>query len=177
MRKLLLRLSRAIDKVNRLTGKTAAWAIVLAILVSALNALSRRLLGITSNAWLELQWYLFGAVFMMCAAWALQDNQHVRIDILSSKLTTRGREIVELAGHLLFLFPFAALMLWLSTQFVWKAVLSGEMSPNAGGLPLWPAKALVFLGFLQLALQWVSEVIKSAARLRDLPRQARGEGR
>jgi TRAP-type mannitol/chloroaromatic compound transport system permease small subunit len=167
MKDLLLKLSRAIDTFNLWTGKIAAWAIVLAILVSALNAMSRRFFGVTSNAWLEVQWYLFGITFMLCVAWALQDNEHVRIDVLSSRFSKRTREIVEMVGHLLFLFPFAAIMLWLSAQFAWKALLAGEMSPNSGGLPLWPAKAVVFLGFLQLALQWVSEVIKSANHLSD----------
>lgn len=168
METILLRSSRAIDNLNRGIGKIAAWAIVLAILVSALNALSRHLLGITSNAWLEVQWYLFGAVFMLCAAWAMQDNEHVRIDVMSSRFSPRTREIIDMLGHLLFLFPFVALMLWLSAQFFWKAILSGEMSPNEGGLLLWPAKGLIFIGFVQLALQWFSEVVKSAFRLRGL---------
>lgn len=169
MTNFLLRSSRAIDYLNRGIGKAASWAIVMAILVSALNALSRHLFGVTSNAWLELQWYLFGAVFMLCASWAMQDNEHVRIDVFSSRFSPRTREIIEMAGHLLFLFPFVALMLWLSTQFFLKTLASGEMSPNQGGLPLWPAKALIFIGFLQLTLQWVSEVIKTGFRLRDLP--------
>jgi TRAP-type mannitol/chloroaromatic compound transport system permease small subunit len=169
MRRHLSRLCWVIDYFNRGIGKAASWAIVLAILVSALNALSRHLLGVTSNAWLELQWYLFGAVFMLCAAWAMQDNEHVRIDVMSARFSPRTREIVEMAGHLLFLFPFVALMLWLSTQFFWRTLVSGEMSPNQGGLPLWPAKGLIFFGFFQLALQWLSEVIKTSLRLRDVP--------
>jgi TRAP-type mannitol/chloroaromatic compound transport system permease small subunit len=169
MSRSLHRLSRAIDHFNRGIGKAASWAIVMAILVSALNALSRHLFGVTSNAWLEMQWYLFGAVFMLCAAWAMQDNEHVRIDVLSSRFSPRTREIVEMVGHLLFLFPFVALMLWLSAQFFLRTFLSGEMSPNQGGLPLWPAKALIFIGFAQLSLQWLSEVIKTGLRLRDLP--------
>lgn len=168
MENFLLRSSRAIDYLNRWIGKAAAWAIVVAILVSALNALSRHILGVTSNGWLELQWYLFGAVFMLCAAWTLQDNEHVRIDVLSARYSRRTREIVDLFGHVFFMFPFVALMLWLSAQFFWKAILSGEASPNQGGLLMWPAKGLIFFGFLQLCLQWLSEVIKGAFRLRDL---------
>lgn len=175
MEGFLLRLSRSIDYLNRWIGKVAAWAIVLAILVSALNALSRHLLGMTSNAWLELQWYLFGAVFMLCAAWTMQDNAHVRIDVLSSRFSNTTREIVDMFGHLFFLFPFVALMLWLSAPFFWKAMMSGEMSPNDGGLLLWPAKGLVFIGFAQLALQWLSEVIKGGYRLRDLFGPAHGK--
>jgi TRAP-type mannitol/chloroaromatic compound transport system permease small subunit len=166
MEDFLLRLSRTIDYFNRWIGKAAAWAIVVAIVVSALNALSRHLFGITSNAWLEVQWYLFGAVFMLCAAWTMQDNEHVRIDVLSARFSRRTRDIIDLIGHMLFLLPFVALMVWLSTQYFWKAVLSQEMSPNEGGLPLWPAKGLIFIGFVQLALQWLSEVIKSVSRLR-----------
>jgi TRAP-type mannitol/chloroaromatic compound transport system permease small subunit len=171
MVRILLRLTDAIDSFNRWIGKAAAWAIVIAILVSALNALSRHLLGITSNAWLELQWYLFGAVFMLCAAWAMQENEHVRIDVVSSRLGRRAREIIDMFGHLFFLFPFVALMLWLSVPFFLKAVASREMSPNDGGLLLWPAKGLILLGFAQLGLQWLSEVIKSGFRLRKMSSQ------
>lgn len=167
MKHKFLHVSKVIDGVNRAIGKTAAWAIVVAILVSALNALSRRLFGVTSNAWLELQWYLFGAVFMLCAAWVMQENQHVRIDVLNANLSRRTRDFIDIAGHVLFLFPFVILMLWFSTHFAWKSVFSGEASPNAGGLPLWPAKILVLLGFAQLALQWLSELIKSLFRLYD----------
>lgn len=172
MKVALMQLSQSIDWLNRLIGKAAAWAIVAAILVSSMNALSRRLFGVTSNTWLELQWYLFGAVFMLCASWALQGNEHVRIDVISSKLSERTRAWIDMLGHLLFMFPFVALMVWLSTQFFWKSWLSGEMSPNQGGLPLWPAKGLVLLGFAQLCLQWLSEVIKDGYRLAALS----GEG-
>ncbi|WP_333869813.1 TRAP transporter small permease subunit [Cypionkella sp.] len=173
MKNFLLRLSRAIDDVNRWIGKAAAWAIVVDILVSTLNALSRHMFGITSNGWLELQWYLFGAVFMLCGAWTLQDNEHVRIDVLSSRFSKRTREIIDIFGHLFFLFPFVAVMIWLSASYFWKAFLSGDASPNEGGLLLWPAKGLIFLGFLQLGLQWLSELIKGAFRLRDLYAPAR----
>lgn len=174
METILHRLSRAIDVLNRWIGKTAAWAIMLAILVSAINALSRHILGITSNAWLEVQWYLFGAVFMLCAAWTLQDNEHVRIDVLSSRFSPKTREIIDMIGHLIFLLPFVALMIWLSSQFFWKSILSGEMSPNEGGLLLWPAKGLIFFGFVQLGLQWLSEVIKSSYRLLGMSKSTTG---
>lgn len=165
---IFLTLSRTIDRCNQWIGKAAAWAIVVAILVSAMNALSRHLMGVTSNAWLELQWYLFGAVFMLCASWTMQDNEHVRIDVLSSQFSKKTREIVDMFGHLFFLFPFVALMLWLSVPFFLKAFISREMSPNDGGLLLWPAKCLILVGFAQLALQWFSEVIKSGFRIKDL---------
>lgn len=168
MRQIIIKISRTIDCTNRIIGKSASWAIVVAILISASNALSRRFFGITSNAWLELQWYLFGAVFMLCVAWVLQENEHVRIDVLSSNLSERSRVIIDIVGHVFFLFPFVAVMLWLSTQFLWNALLSGELSPNEGGLPLWPAKTLIFVGFAQLALQWMSELVKSVVSLRTV---------
>lgn len=159
----LIKLSRVIDSINERIGKVAAWAIVVAILVSAVNAIIRRVFGVSSNAWLELQWYLFGAVFMLCAAWTLKANEHIRIDIVSSKLTKRGRDRIDLMGHLFFLFPFVALMLWLSVPYFEKSYASGEVSSNAGGLLIWPAKGMILLGFISLAFQWLSELIKRVA--------------
>ncbi|KLK94821.1 C4-dicarboxylate ABC transporter [Microvirga vignae] len=159
----LIKLSRVIDSINERIGKVAAWAIVVAIVVSAVNAIIRRIFGVSSNAWLELQWYLFGAVFMLCAAWTLRANEHIRIDIISSRLTKRGRDRIDLMGHLLFLFPFVALMLWLSVPYFEKSYASGEVSSNAGGLLIWPAKGLILLGFISLAFQWLSELIKRVA--------------
>jgi TRAP-type mannitol/chloroaromatic compound transport system permease small subunit len=162
----LLRLSRIIDSINERVGKFAAWAIVVAILVSAINAIIRRIFGVSSNAWLELQWYLFGATFMLCAAWTLKANEHIRIDIISNKLTKRGRDRIDLTGHLLFLFPFVALMLYLSVPYFLRSYESGEVSSNAGGLLIWPAKGLILLGFISLGFQWLSELIKRAAIMR-----------
>jgi TRAP-type mannitol/chloroaromatic compound transport system permease small subunit len=159
----LIKLSRVIDSINERIGKVAAWAIVVAILVSAINAIIRRIFGVSSNAWLELQWYLFGAVFMLCAAWTLKANEHIRIDIISSKLTKRGRDRIDLMGHLLFLFPFVALMLWLSVPYFEKSYASGEVSSNAGGLLIWPAKGMILLGFISMTFQWLSELIKRVA--------------
>ena len=159
----LLGLSRVIDSINERIGKVAAWAIVVAILVSAINAIIRRIFGVSSNAWLELQWYLFGAVFMLCAAWTLKANEHIRIDIISNKLTKRGRDTIDLIGHLFFLFPFVALMLYLCFPYFFNSYRSGEVSSNAGGLLIWPAKGLILLGFISLAFQWLSELIKRVA--------------
>jgi TRAP-type mannitol/chloroaromatic compound transport system permease small subunit len=159
----LIGLSRAIDSFNVRIGKVAAWAIVIAILVSAINAIIRRIFGVSSNAWLELQWYLFGAVFMLCAAWTLRVNEHIRIDIISSRLSKRGRDRIDLIGHLFFLFPFVALMLYLSFPYFINSYRSGEVSSNAGGLLIWPAKGLILLGFISLAFQWLSELIKRIA--------------
>ena len=152
--------------MNVRVGKTAAWAIVIAVLVSAINAFIRRIFGVSSNAWLELQWYLFGATFMLCAAWTLRVNEHIRIDIISNKLTKRGRDRIDLTGHLLFLFPFVALMLYLSVPYFLRSYESGEVSSNAGGLLIWPAKGLILLGFISLGLQWLSELIKRTAIMR-----------
>ena len=163
-----LALSRLIDAVNEKLGKIVAWAIVVAVLVSSGNAVARRVFGTSSNAWLELQWYLFGAVFMLAAAWTLRNNEHIRIDIVSSRLSKRGRNRIDVLGHLLFLIPFVALMIYLAVPFVTNSVASGEMSPNPGGLPIWPAKALVLAGFVTLALQALSELIKRIAIMKGL---------
>ena len=162
----LLRLSRTIDALTMRVGKLAAWAILAAVVVSAVNAFVRKAFGTSSNAWLELQWYLFGAVFMLCAAWTLKDNEHIRIDIVSNRLSKRSRDRIDVFGHLFFLFPFVALMLALSAPFFWHAYLSGERSASAGGLILWPAKGLILCGFALLGLQGVSELIKRVAILR-----------
>ncbi len=162
----LLNLSRGIDTLNERIGKIVAWAIVVAILVSAINALIRRIFGVSSNGWLELQWYLFGAVFMLCASWTLKVNEHIRIDILSSRLSKRGRDYIDLFGHMFFLFPFVALMLYLSVPYFERSFRSGEVSSNAGGLLIWPAKGMILLGFILLAMQWLSELIKRVAIIR-----------
>jgi TRAP-type mannitol/chloroaromatic compound transport system permease small subunit len=159
----LLRLSRTIDWANERLGKTVAWAILVAILVSAVNAIIRRIFGVSSNAWLELQWYLFGAVFMLCAAWTLRMNEHIRIDIISSRLSKRGRDRIDLFGHIFFLFPFVALLLWLCVPYFIGSYRSGEVSSNAGGLLIWPAKGLILLGFISMFFQWLSELIKRVA--------------
>ena len=164
----LLRFSRFIDALNTRIGKIAAWAILVAVVVSAVNAFVRKAFGTSSNAWLELQWYLFGAVFMLCAAWTLKDNEHIRIDIVSNRLSKRGRDRIDVFGHLFFLLPFMAVMLYLSAPFFWNAYLSGERSASAGGLILWPAKGLILAGFILLALQWASELIKRIAIMRGV---------
>jgi TRAP-type mannitol/chloroaromatic compound transport system permease small subunit len=158
----LLRLSRAIDAVTALLGRSVSWLILLAVLVSAANASIRKAFDVSSNAWLELQWYLYGAVFMLAAAYTLQRNEHVRIDILTQSLKKRTRDWIDLFGHVFFLTPFVFLMAYLSWPFFWRSFVSGEMSTNAGGLILWPAKGLVFLGFAVLCFQAVSEIIKRA---------------
>jgi TRAP-type mannitol/chloroaromatic compound transport system permease small subunit len=162
----LLGLSRTIDELNERVGKVVAWAIFAAVIVSAVNALIRKAFGTSSNAWLELQWYLFGAVFMLCAAWTLRANEHIRIDIVSNRLSKRTRDLIDVFGHLVFLFPFVAIMTWLSWPFFWRSFTTNEISSNAGGLVIWPAKGLILLGFTLLLLQWASELIKRIAILR-----------
>ncbi len=164
----LLGFSSAIDRLNERIGQVAAWAIFFAIIVSAVNAIIRKVFGTSSNAWLELQWYLFGAVFMLCASWTLKANEHIRIDIVSNRLSKRGRDRIDIFGHLFFLLPFVAVMLYLSAPFFWNAYLSGERSASAGGLILWPAKGLILAGFILLALQWASELIKRIAIMRGV---------
>ena len=135
-------------EVWRVVGQAAAWLILVAVLVSAGNAVIRKAFNMSSNSWLELQWYLFGAVFMLCAAWALQRNAHVRIDVVTAHLRARTRAWIDLICHVLFLAPFVLLMTWLSWPFFMRSLASGESSSNAGGLILWPAKGLVLLGFI-----------------------------
>jgi len=161
-----LGLARAIDWLNERIGKVTAWAILVAVMVSAINAIIRKVFGASSNAWLELQWYLFGAVFMLGASWTLKENEHIRIDIVSSRLSKRARDRIDLFGNLFFLLPFVALMVYLSTPFFIRSYESGEVSTNAGGLLIWPAKGLILLGFILLAIQWLSELIKRIAIMR-----------
>ncbi len=166
---LLLSLSRAIDRLTAWIGKAAAWLVLAAVVLSAANAIVRKAFDYSSNAFLEAQWYLFGAVFMLAAAYTLSRNEHVRIDVLSSRWSRRTRDAVDLAGHILFLAPFVGLMAWLSWPFFLSSYRSGEISGATGGLPLWPAKGLVFLGFALLCLQAVSEIIKKALALAGVP--------
>jgi len=159
----LLALARGIDAVNTRIGKLAAWLIVAAIFVSAINAVVRKLFDVSSNSWLELQWVLFAAVFLLCASWTLLDNEHIRIDIVNSRLAKRTRDGIDIFGHLFFLLPFSILLLWTSVPFFLNSYGIDEQSLNAGGLPQWPAKALVPLGFFFLTLQAISELIKRVA--------------
>jgi len=165
----LLSLSRAIDRLTAWIGRAAAWLVLAAVVLSAGNAIVRKAFDWSSNALLEAQWYLFGAVFMLAAAYTLQRNEHVRIDVLSAGWSRRTRDIVDLCGHIFFLVPFVGLMAWLSWPFFLSSWHSGEVSGATGGLPLWPAKGLVFLGFALLCLQALSEIIKKALALAGIP--------
>lgn len=176
--KALLSLSRAIDALNGKVGRAAYWLVLAAVLVSTGNAVSRKALGMSSNAWLELQWYLFSAVFLLCAGYTLLKDGHVRIDVLAGRLSPRAMAWVDVFGTLFFLLPMAGIFIYLSIPIVLRTFAQGEMSASAGGLPLWPARLLVPIGFSLLALQGVSEFIKRVAFLRGLapdPRAARTE--
>lgn len=162
----LLALSRIIDRINEAIGKTVSWAILVAILVSAGNAVVRKSFNMSSNAWLELQWYLFGAAFMLAAAYTLKQNEHIRIDIVYGMFSRRVQHWIDLFGHVFFLMPFVLLMIYYLIPYVGLSYRSGEMSSSAGGLILWPAKALLLVGFVQLAFQGVSEIIKKIAIMR-----------
>jgi TRAP-type mannitol/chloroaromatic compound transport system permease small subunit len=161
-----LRLSAGIDRLNTAIGKSACWLILVAVLVSATNAVVRKAFDVSSNAWLELQWQLFGAVFMLCAAYTFLRNEHIRIDIVNARLPKRVRDWIDLLGHLLFLMPFVLLMIVDGWPFFTASWRISEQSMNAGGLPQWPAKFLIPLGFFLLFLQGVSEIVKRVAVMR-----------
>ena len=165
---LLLKLSRGIDAVNRRIGQFFALMVLLAILVSSVNATVRKVFDLSSNAWLELQWVLFSMVFLFCAPWTLLSNEHVRIDIVNSMLPRSVRSKIELIGHALFLLPLTIVMIITSVPFFLESFRLNEQSFSSGGLPQWPAKSLVMIGFALLAMQGVSEFIKRVAVMRGI---------
>jgi TRAP-type mannitol/chloroaromatic compound transport system permease small subunit len=160
--------SRVIDAVNFRIGKVVAWLILAAVIVSAVNAIIRKLFDMSSNSWLELQWVLFGAVFLIVASWTLLDNEHIRIDIVNSTFSQRTRNIIDVIGHAFFLLPLTVVMIITSYPFVIKSMKLNEQSMNAGGLPQWPAKALILIGFTLLFFQAISELIKRIAVMMGL---------
>ncbi len=162
----LLRVSRLIDAFNERLGWLANWFVLAACLISAGNAMSRYAFDLSSNAWLEVQWYLFAAVVMFGASYTLKLNEHVRVDILYMHLSERGKEWLDLVGTAVFLVPSMLVIAWYSWPFFMQSLAVNEMSTNAGGLYRPIVKALVPLGFLLVALQGVSEIIKRAAALR-----------
>jgi TRAP-type mannitol/chloroaromatic compound transport system permease small subunit len=166
----LLAVSRAIDRLNEFIGRNVAWLIFLAVVVSAGNAIVRKVFNQSSNAWLELQWFLFGGAFMLAAAYTLQQNEHIRIDIVYGAFSRRVQHWIDLLGHLFFLMPFVLLMCFYFVPYVSLSYRSGEGSPSAGGLIQWPGKLILLVGFLLLAIQGVSEIIKKIAVMRgDIP--------
>jgi TRAP-type mannitol/chloroaromatic compound transport system permease small subunit len=143
-------------------------AILAAVLISAGNAVIRKAFNISSNSWLELQWYLFGAAFMLAAAYTLRQNEHIRIDILYGTLSRRTQHWIDLLGHIFFLMPFVLLMSFMLVPYAVRAYVNGEISTNAGGLLIWPARALLALGFILLSFQGLSEIIKKIAVMRGV---------
>ena len=164
----LLAISRGIDRVNAFVGKSVMWLILLAVLVSSGNAIVRKLFNWSSNSLLELQWYLFGAAFMGAAAYTLQQNEHIRIDVFYGTRTRRTQHWIDLFGHVFFTLPFVVLMTWLLIPYTLQAYNSGQISTNAGGLIIWPARAVLALGFAMLIAQALSEIVKKIAVMRGL---------
>ena len=166
--KTLLALSRLIDALNERVGRIIYWLVLVAVLVSAGNAVVRYAFNVSSNAWLEIQWYLFSAVFLFCAGYALLHNQHVRIDVITGRLSTRAQAWIDIFGTVFFLLPMAIAILWLSWPVFVEAYQRNEVSTNAGGLIIWPARLMLPVGFLLLVLQGLSELVKRIAFLRGL---------
>ena len=162
----LLALARGIDRLNEFIGKWVSWLILVAILVSAGNAVIRKAFNISSNAWLELQWYLFGAAFMLAAAYTLKQNEHIRIDVVYGMFSRRVQHWIDLFGHVLFLMPFTLLMIYFFVPYTLLSFRNQEVSNNSGGLIIWPAKAILLVGFTMLALQGISEIVKKIAIMR-----------
>ena len=162
----LLPLARLIDNVNEAIGKAVMWLIFIAVMVSAGNAVIRKLFNMSSNSWLELQWYLFGGAFLLASAYTLKQNEHIRIDIFYGTRTRMTQHWIDLVGHALFTLPFVVLMSWMLIPYAWNAYSIGQISTNSGGLIIWPARALLAGGFILLSFQAVSEIIKKIAVMR-----------
>jgi TRAP-type mannitol/chloroaromatic compound transport system permease small subunit len=161
----LLAFSRAVDWVTERLGKLVTWCVLIAVLISAANASVRYAFNASSNAWLEIQWYLFSAIFLLCSGYTLLLNEHVRIDVISGHLSKRTQTWIDIIGTVFFLLPMAIIIGWLAWPFFLDAFVRDEMSGNAGGLVRWPVKLLIPIGFGLLALQGASELIKRIAFL------------
>jgi TRAP-type mannitol/chloroaromatic compound transport system permease small subunit len=166
--KAFLPVSRAIDAFNAWLGKRLAWLILAAVVVSAANASVRKIFDTSSNSWLELQWILFSIVFLLCSPWTLLSNEHIRIDIVNNMLPKPVRDWIDAIGHTFFLLPLTVVMIITGIPFFMRSVEINEQSGNAGGLPQWPSKSLIMIGFTLLLIQGVSELIKRIAVMRNL---------
>ena len=164
----LLPVTRAIDAVTTWLGKRIAWLILAAVLVSAANASVRKIFDTSSNSWLELQWVLFSMVFLLCSPWTLLANEHIRIDIVNNLLPKNVRNSIDVIGHAFFLLPLCLIMTITGIPFFYRSLAINEQSGNAGGLPQWPAKSLIMIGFAFLLVQGLSELIKRIAVMRNL---------
>jgi TRAP-type mannitol/chloroaromatic compound transport system permease small subunit len=165
---ILLAFSRAVDWLNGHVGRLVYWLVLAAVVVSAANATVRYTFDTSSNMWLELQWYFFSAIFLLCAGYTLLRNEHIRIDIISGRLSERAQTWIDVIGGVLFLMPMAIIIMWLSWPIFMDAYVHHEMSQNAGGLVRWPVKLLIPIGFALLTLQGLSEIIKRIAFLMGL---------
>jgi len=165
---LLLSLARLIDAINEKIGLAVSWALLLAVLICAGNAIIRYSLNMSSNAWLEIQWYLFAAMFMLASAYTLKRNEHVRIDVVVGRFSRRTQAIIDILGFLFFLLPVSLLILYFSIPYAMESIRNQEVSSNAGGLILWPAKLLIPVGFVLMILQGFSELIKRLGFLAGL---------
>jgi len=165
---VLLAISRAIDALNERVGRTVLWLILVMALVSTANAVYRYVFNNSSNAWLELQWYMFAAVFLLCSGYTLRHDEHIRIDVINSHFSRRTQIWIDIFGTICFLLPMSIFITWLSWPIFVNAWVSGETSSNAGGLIRWPARLLIPVGFSLLSLQGISELIKRIAYLRGL---------
>jgi len=164
----LLKFSKAVDWLNTLVGKYVIWLILASTVISAVNAVVRKAFNMSSNAYLEVQWYLFAAAFLLAAGYTLLNGEHVKIDVISSRLTKRGQILIDIFGFVFFLTPVCIAILWYGIPFFLKGFYSGEMSSNAGGLIRWPVYLMMPLGFSLLLLQGWSELIKRIAFLKGL---------
>ncbi len=164
----LLKLSRGIDALTDRVGRTTTWLVLIVTLISAINAFVRYAVNYSSNGLLEIQWYLFSAIFLLCAGYTLMRNEHVRIDVVTGHLSPRAHAWIDIVGTLFFLAPMALLVLYLSWPIFVNSFLTHEQSSNAGGLTVWPVRLLVPVGFALLILQAASEFIKRVAFLRGL---------
>ena len=156
----LLSLSRFIDALNEKIGLAVSWLLLLAVLICSGNALIRYTFNISSNAWLEIQWYLFSAIFLLATSYTLKRNEHVRIDVIAGRFSKRIQAWIDMLGFLLFLLPITLIILYYAVPYAWMSIQNQEVSSNAGGLIVWPAKLLIPVGFALLALQGISEFIK-----------------
>lgn len=164
----LLSLSRWIDALNDRVGKSIYWLVLVAVLVSAVNAIVRKVFNYSSNAFLETQWYLFSAIFLLCAGYTLLRNEHVRIDVIASRFSPRTQAWIDIFGTVFFLLPMALVFIYLSWPVFVRTWVHGEISGSAGGLAVWPARLLVPVGFTLLALQGFSELVKRVGFLRGV---------
>lgn len=172
-----LALAHRIDTINERIGLAVRWLVLVATLISAANALARYGFNLSSNAWLEIQWYLFGAIVLLTAGYTLKHNGHVRIDVIYGRFSARAQAWIDLLGALLFLLPLCGLMVWLAFPGFVESLQSGETSPDAGGLLRWPVRLLIPLGFALLGLQGLSEAIKRIAFLRGEEKLTREQPR